>query len=49
MSQKKRHNIIRPLKMAGIEFKQVRKLGFKVSKKLWQGCDDKSIRNPGYF
>jgi len=33
--------------MGGLEFKDVRRLGFKVSKKLWLFCVDDRERDPG--
>ncbi len=33
--------------MGGLEFKDVRRLGFKVYKKLWLTCIDDRERDPG--
>ncbi len=33
--------------MGGLEFKDIRRLGFKVSKKLWLTCFDDRERDPG--
>lgn len=39
--------MIRPLKNAGFNRNEARRLGFRVSEILWDTCDDSSDRNIG--
>ena len=47
MNKKIRHQFLRPLKSAGIEFKDIRKLGYKSSSGLWKTCINAGGRNKG--
>jgi hypothetical protein len=42
---KKRHHIIRPLRLAGITKREVNELGFRCGKKLWKSCLNRNERN----
>ena len=44
---KNRHEIIRLLKEAEINFSEVKKLGFNVSRFLWESCSNNNQRNTG--
>lgn len=46
---KERHNFIRPLKKSELAYSEIRKIGFPVSKSLWETCDDLTERNKGSF
>ncbi len=48
-SKRKIGYVIRPLKMSGLTFKNVRKLGYNVSRDLWKTCSDMNQRNGGDF
>jgi hypothetical protein len=38
---------MRPIKNANLKFKQVKRLGYKVSKHLWKSCSNSEERNKG--
>ncbi|RNA36654.1 hypothetical protein BpHYR1_036032 [Brachionus plicatilis] len=42
---KKRHFFIRPLRNTSINFSEIRRLGFRVSKHLWNTCSNTNERN----
>jgi hypothetical protein len=44
---KKRHHIMRSLKKANLNFAEVRRLGYPVSRHLWRQCGNRSERNLG--
>ena len=46
-TKKKRHVIIRSLRLSGLTYAEVRNMGFDVSKHLWHTCLDESERNLG--
>ena len=38
---------MRPLKNAAFKYQQIKKYGFKVSRKLWKTCSNQHERNLG--
>jgi hypothetical protein len=44
---KKRHNFIRPLRLAGFTQREIQKLGFKCGNNLWRDCLNPNERLPG--
>ncbi|CAF0947063.1 unnamed protein product [Brachionus calyciflorus] len=44
---KERHHFVRPLKDSGLKYAEVRRLGYSVSKHLWETCIDRNKRNKG--
>jgi hypothetical protein len=44
---KNKHHFIRPLRLAGLKFAEVKQLGFEVGTFLWQSCLDDSDRHLG--
>ena len=46
---KERHSLVRPLKNACFKLKEVKRLGFSITKKLWRTCHNTLKRNLGCF
>lgn len=47
VSQKKKHNFIRPLRQSGITFSQAKEFGFQFGSILWKSCLNDNERNLG--
>jgi hypothetical protein len=44
---KRRHHFLRPLKKANFKYSEIRRMGYKVSRHLWNNCNDETPRNLG--
>ena len=44
---KRRHLMVKPLKHANLKYSEVRRMGFKVSRPLWNSCNNSEDRNLG--
>lgn len=47
MENRQKHHIMRPLQEADIKYSELRRLGYRVSPKLWRTCHNRAERNKG--
>jgi len=47
--QKEKHELLYPIRSAGLSYKQAKSLGFNVSFGMWKSCLDQRIRSKGKY
>ncbi len=47
--QKEKHELLYPIRSAGLSYKEAKSLGFNVSFRMWKSCLDQRIRSKGKY
>jgi hypothetical protein len=47
IKQKNRHEFILPFRLAGFSLKEMKKIGYPISQRIWKSCLNSNPRNKG--